>query len=194
MKHLKIILALTLAVLMFSGFWDDKTKKELKKEKFIERQSRIKTNNETLQLLYKYAPDVKKKLLRSYGYATFTNTGVTVVFISGESGEGLAHNNRNGQNIYMNMASGGIGLGLGAKDFRSIFLFADKKAFYNFTNSGWESNAQSDAAAKYDKKGGAHNGAITIARGVTLYKLTQNGLLLQATVQGTKYYKDEDLN
>jgi len=194
MKHIKIIIALSIALIMFSGFWDDKTKREIRQEKFIQKQSRIKINNEALTLLYRYAPEAKTKLLKSYGYATFTNTGVTVIFISGESGEGLAHNNRNGQNIYMNMASGGLGLGLGAKDFISVFLFEDKKAFYSFVNSGWESNAQSDAAAKYNETGEAHNGAVTVGRGITLYKLTQNGLLLQATVQGTKYYKDKDLN
>ncbi|MBP7483460.1 MAG: hypothetical protein KA788_13060 [Lacunisphaera sp.] len=30
--------------------------------------------------------------------------------------------------------------------------------------------------------------------GVELYQLTKNGLALQATLQGTKYWKDRDLN
>ena len=194
MKHLKIIIALSIALIMFSGFWDSKTKKELKKEKFIERQSRIKTNFDTLELLYKYAPQSKQELLKSYGYATFSSTGVTLILLSYEGGEGLAHNNRNGRNTYMKMQSGGLGVGLGGKDFRAVFLFENKQVYKKFINSGWEANAQADATAKYDEKGGTANGAITIAKGVTLYKLTQDGLLLQATFQGTKYYKDKDLN
>ncbi len=194
MKHLKIIIALSIALIMFSGFWDNKTKRELRKERFIEQQSRIRMNNETLQLLYKYAPEAKRELLKSYGYATFSSTGVTVVLLSFEGGEGLAHNNRNGRNTYMNMASGGLGLGLGAKDFKIVFLFENKKVYDRFIKSGWEANAQADATAKYKEKGGTANSAITISKGVRLYKITQDGLLLQATIQGTKYYKDEDLN
>lgn len=194
MKHLKLIIGLLLVAFMFSGFWSGKSAKEIKEDNRKERIERIKTSNETLQLLYKYAPEAKDMILRSYGYATFSNAGVNLILFSAEGGKGLAHNNRTGINTYMNMASGGVGLGLGVKDFRAIFLFEDKKAYDSFVNSGWEANAQADAAAKYEDKGGAANAAETVAPGIRLYKLTQNGLALQVTIQGTKYWKDEDLN
>lgn len=194
MKHLKLILGLLLIVVLFSGFWSGKTKKEIKEENKQERVNRITTNNETLQLLYKYAPEAKNMILNSYGYATFTNIGVNLVLLSAEGGKGMAHNNRTGVNTYMNMASGGLGLGLGVKDFRAVFLFEDKKAYDTFVRSGWEANAQADAAAKYEETGGAINAAETVAPGIRLYKMTQNGLALQATVQGTKYWKDKELN
>ncbi|WP_310442177.1 hypothetical protein [Sulfurimonas sp.] len=194
MKHLKLIFGLLLVVVIFSGFWSGKTKKEIREENRLERVNRIMTNNETLQLLYKYAPEAKNMILGSYGYATFTNIGVNLVLLSAEGGKGMAHNNRTGVNTYMNMASGGLGLGLGVKDFRAVFLFEDKKTYDTFVNSGWEANAQADAAAKYEETGGAINAAETVAPGIRLYKMTQNGLALQATVQGTKYWKDEELN
>jgi len=130
----------------------------------------------------------------SYGYATFANVGVNLILLSAEGGKGLAHNNKTGRNTYMNMASGGIGLGLGAKDFRIVFIFENKKVFDDFVNHGWEANAQADAAAKLGKDGGAVNAAITVEPGVRIYKLTKNGLVLQATIQGTKYWRDQDLN
>ena len=194
MKHLKLIFGLLLVVVLFSGFWSGKTKKEIREENRLERVNRIMTNNETLQLLYKYAPEAKNMILSSYGYATFTNIGVNLVLLSAEGGKWMAHNNRTGINTYMNMASGGLGLGLGVKDFRAVFLFEDKKTYDTFVNSGWEANAQADAAAKYEETGGAINAAETVAPGIRLYKMTQNGLALQATVQGTKYWKDEELN
>jgi hypothetical protein len=49
-------------------------------------------------------------------------------------------------------------------------------------------------AAKYESSGGSLNAAETVASGIRLYKITQNGLALQATVQGTKYWKDKELN
>lgn len=194
MKKLSLVFALIIFVVMFSGFWSGKSQKEIDKENKQERVERIKTNNETMQLLYKYAPEAKKMVLRSYGYATFSNVGVNLIVFSAEGGKGMAHNNKTGINTYMNMASGGVGLGLGVKDFRAVFLFENKKVFDDFVNSGWEANAQADAAAKYEKGGGALNAAITVAPGIRLYKLTQNGLALQATIQGTKYWKDKDLN
>lgn len=194
MQHLKFVTILTLIALFVSGFWSGKSPKEVKEESRNERVERIKTSNETLQLLYKYAPEAKNIILRSYGYATFSNIGVNLVLFSAEGGKGMAHNNKTGVNTYMNMASGGVGFGLGVKDFRAVFLFENKKAYDTFVNSGWEANAQADAAAKYDQSGGALNAAETVAPGIRLYKLTQNGLALQATIQGTKYWKDEELN
>jgi len=194
MKHLKLIVGLLLISLLFSGFWSGKSKREIREENRLERVNRIVASNQTMQLLYKYAPEARKMVLRSYGYATFSNVGVNLVLFSAEGGKGMAHNNRTGINTYMNMASGGLGLGLGVKDFRAVFLFENKRAYDTFVNSGWEANAQADAAAKYEESGGSVNAAITVAPGVRLYKLTQNGLALQATVQGTKYWKDTELN
>ena len=187
MKHVKLVSILAIFVLMFSGFWSGESNDTLRKE-------RIKDSKNTLKLLYKYAPESKSMIANSYGYATFSNVGVNLILLSAEGGKGLAHNNKTGKNTYMNMGSGGVGLGLGIKDFRAIFLFENKKVFDAFVNSGWEANAQADAAAKAGKDGGALNAAITVAPGIRLYKLTQNGLALQATIQGTKYWKDGDLN
>lgn len=80
------------------------------------------------------------------------------------------------------------------KDFWGIFVFSTAKTLKQFTESGWAADAQADAAAKSGTKGGAVAGAITVAPGVDLYQLTETGLALQATIQGTKYYKDDDLN
>lgn len=194
MKHLKLIISLFLAIVLFSGFWDGKTKKELFKEKIEGRVERIKTGNETLQLLFNYDPKSQEILNRAYGYATFTNFGVNLIVLSAEGGKGMAHNNRTGINTYMNMGSGGLGIGLGVKDFRIVFLFENRAVYESFINAGWEANAQADLAAKYGETGGEINGAITVAPGVKLYKLTQNGLAAQATIQGTKYWVDSDLN
>ncbi len=53
---------------------------------------------------------------------------------------------------------------------------------------------QADAGAKSGDKGVETEAAATVVDGVSLYQLTEAGIALQATLQGTKYYKDEDLN
>lgn len=94
----------------------------------------------------------------------------------------------------MKMVSAGVGLGMGAKDYRVVFVFEDDKALGQFVNSGWAADAQTDAAAKTKTAGGAFSGAVQAAPGVWVYQITKKGLALQLTLQGTKYSKDDDLN
>jgi hypothetical protein len=37
-------------------------------------------------------------------------------------------------------------------------------------------------------------GAISVSPGVWVYQITDQGLALDATLKGTKYYKNDDLN
>ena len=71
---------------------------------------------------------------------------------------------------------------------------ADQQARANRGLVGWSGSAQTDAAAKAGEKGAAYSGAVEIAPGVYVYQITKNGVALQLTLQGTKYYKDDDLN
>jgi len=153
-----------------------------------------KMRSETLARLYKLHPAAKGKIARAYGYAVFSNLGVNLIFLSAAGGSGVARDNKTGRDTYMKMVSGGIGLGLGVKDFRGVFVFSTRKAFTDFVDGGWEAGAHADAVAKAGQKGGAAEGALTVAPGVELYQITENGLALEATIQGTKYYKDDELN
>jgi len=160
-----------------------------------ERRAEIrKRTSETLTRLYKYYPAARGKIGGAYGYAVFTNFGVNLLVASLAAGSGMAHDNKAGKDIYMKMLSGGVGLGLGVKDFRGIFVFRSQRAFDKFVNEGWEGGVHADAVAKAGKSGGAAEGAITVAPDVELYQLTENGLALEATIQGTKYFKDDELN
>lgn len=160
-----------------------------------EKRKEINTmRSETLAKLYKVHPLARGDIQNSVGYAVFSNIGVNLILLSAAGGSGVAHDNRSGKDTYMKMISGGIGLGLGVKDFRGIFVFSSEKAFRQFVESGWSADAQADAAAKASEKGGALAGAVTVAPGMDLYQLTETGLALQATIQGTKYFKDDDLN
>jgi len=160
-----------------------------------EQRSEIqKMRRDTLAQLYKVHPAAQASTQKAAGYAVFSNVGVNLVFLSVAGGSGVAHDNKSGRDTYMKMVSGGVGFGLGVKDFRGVFVFSTADKLNQFVNSGWEASAQADAAAKAGDKGGAVAGAVTVAPGVSLYQLTENGLALQATIQGTKYFKDDDLN
>ena len=93
----------------------------------------------------------------------------------------------------MKMGEVGVGLGLGIKDFRAIFVFHDKYSLDRFVNSGLAFGGDADAAAKAGNKGAAVGGGVLVD-GITVYQFTQSGLALQAMLKGTKYWKDDELN
>ena len=153
-----------------------------------------KESQATLAKLYKAKPGAKAALAKAAGYAAFDNFGMNLFVVSTASGKGIVVDKASKKETYMKMVSGGVGLGLGAKDFRVVFVFENKKALNDFINSGWDADAHAEASAKSGQKGGAYEGAFSLAPGVWVYQLTETGLAVQATLQGTKYYKDNDLN
>lgn len=158
-----------------------------------QRQSILSMKNQVLANLYQLKPDVKAQISRAPGYAVFSNANVNLVLASFGGGYGVAKNNMSGKYTYLKMGEVGLGLGLGVKDFRVVFVFHTVESMNNFVEKGWAFGAQADAAAKASNKGAAAGGEITIDN-ITIYQLTESGLALQATIKGTKYWKDENLN
>jgi lipid-binding SYLF domain-containing protein len=149
--------------------------------------------SETLAELYKIHPFAKTRIKRAAGYGVFSNIGINLFLVSTATGWGVVRDKETGKDTYMKMASAGVGIGLGVKDFRGVFVFTSKEALRGFVEDGWDASAQADAAAKTDSKGGAWAGGVDVAPGIRLYQITKSGLALQATIQGTKFWKDDDL-
>lgn len=158
------------------------------------RQAVQEMRSDTLAKLYEVHPVAKDEIAQAAGYGVFSNVNVNLVLLSAAGGYGVVRDNQSGRDVYMKMVSGGLGLGLGAKDFRGVFVFTTKEALDNFVEHGWDASAQADAAAKAGEKGGALAGAIDVAPGIKLYQITETGLALQATIQGTKYWRDHELS
>ena len=158
------------------------------------REQTRKMAAQTLQDLYKMEPTSQAAIQKAAGYAVFNDTGAHVLLLSTARGAGIAVNSKTKEETFMKMISGGAGLGIGVKEYRVVFVFENDKALAQFLDSGWSGSAQGDAAAKAGEKGGAYSGAAEVAPGVWVYQITDKGLALQLTLQGTKYYKDNDLN
>jgi lipid-binding SYLF domain-containing protein len=167
-----------------------------KKEKKIAKQKKKIQKGKTkgLQELYKIEPSAKNKIARSYGYAVFTNTGVNLLVLSSASGKGLAIDNSTGEETYMKMISLGAGIGIGLKSYFGIFIFENKSGFDYFLDNGWSADGQADATADLGEDGISASTAMNIAPGVILYQIADKGFAAQATVQGTKFIVDDDLN
>jgi lipid-binding SYLF domain-containing protein len=165
------------------------------KEEIAQARADIrKMANETLARLYKLQPSAKNAISKSAGYAVFSNFGTKIFFIGGGIGKGIVFDKKTKKEIFMKMIEAQVGLGLGVKKFRLVWVFENHQDVTEFINSGWEFGGQTSAAAKLGDQGGAFAGAMSIFPGIWLYQLTDDGLALELTAKGTKYYKDDELN
>jgi lipid-binding SYLF domain-containing protein len=158
------------------------------------RASLQEMRSKVLARLYKEAPETRAMIQKAAGYGVFSNIGVSIIFFSAGGGNGVVRSNETSTDTYMNMGTAGLGLGIGIKDFRGVFIFHSPKAMQNFTEYGWDFSGQADAAAKSGDKGGEGSIAATVINGASIYQLTESGLALNASLQGTKYWKSKSLN
>lgn len=190
MKRKTILIGLTAAVLVLSGCGPS-----AKKHTLAERRQIIDTMaDQSLEHLYSQRPAARQEVAEAAGYAVFSNTGVHVIFFGGGGGYGVVVDEATGRKTYMKVGSGGVGLGLGAKDYRQIVIFHSRLALLKFVGSGWELGGQADATAKTVKTGKAAGTEETIHDDITTYIITETGLSLQASVVSSRYWVDEDLN
>lgn len=187
MKTLLISISLTLTLLVNGCATTGSATPQQK------RDAVLKMRDEVLTDLYKAKPSVRAQIATAPGYAVFSNANIYLILASFGGGYGVVKDNTNGRHTYMNMGEVGAGLGAGVKDFRLVFVFHKKEVLDRFVEHGWAFGGQADAAAKAGDKGGAVGGE-AIFDNITVYQLTEAGLALQATVKGTKYWKDSELN
>jgi len=144
---------------------------------------------ETLDELFEKEPVAKKLYDKAYGWAVFDNVKISLM-ISGGGGRGVAVRKSDGARTYMNMGTAGLNIGLGGQKYQVVFFFETEERFNAFVNKGWEADASANAVAG---PLGA-NAEATFRNGMAFYQLTQAGLMLQADIAGTKYWKNKRLN
>jgi lipid-binding SYLF domain-containing protein len=161
--------------------------------KSLKQESKRAKINETAEDALKqlFADDAKAKALydKSYGWAVFDNLKLAFGF-SGGGGNGVAVDKTTGERTYMKMGTAGIGLGLGGQKYQVVFLFQDKGTFVNFVDKGWQADAGATAAA------GKHaaEAKTDFTNGLAIYQMTEKGLMANADIAGTKYWKNDKLN
>ncbi len=214
--------ALLLPQASLAGLFSPKGDTPEEKKKVVRQQ-----REEMLAELYKTKPELKTRLPKAAGYATFKQTDMNLFLLASGRGYGVLRDNKTGKDTYMCVGALGGGVGLGVKDIRVIFVFNDAKVMQQFVEQGWQFGGKGDASAKYQDKGASAEGGAkanvdfkegTVAAGATtdtraatktddkvaaaaatpggmeIYQFTESGVSLQATVQGTKYWKDSKLN
>ncbi len=189
MKFTNDILIILLAIILFAGCATIKGNTIAEQRQYV-----LDMRDETLARLYDDKPIAKEQIKKAAGYGVFSNIGSHIFLLSTGSGYGVIIDNKDKKPTYMNMMTVGGGFGLGLKDFRVVIIFRKREDMEKFVEKGWEFGGQADAALKSGDKGDAFSAVKSVDLDIITYQLTESGAALQATLQGTKYWKHKDLN
>ena len=143
----------------------------------------------TLEKLLKKAPGSNVEFDKAPAYAVFDTRKMSLLITTG-FGSGVAIDKKTGHRVYMKMASGGVNIGMGAQLYRVVFLFPSQARLEAFVTQGWDAGADADAAAGKD----AESLSLRLPDGTIVYKLNEKGVMLSATLTGTKYWQWDELN
>jgi len=190
-RILIVSLAAVLALPAAAGLFSAKGKSAEEKRAAVR-----KDRDEILAKLYATNPEAKEKIQKAAGYGTFNNKNMNLFLLSSGHGYGVVVD-KSGKETFMSMGSLGGGVGIGAKDLSVVFIFKNEDVMKKFVESGWQFGGEADATAKAGDKGAAaarEGAADTGGNLFEIYQMTDTGVALQATVAGTKYWKDKDLN
>lgn len=159
-----------------------------------QRKALQKIRSEALTELFRAEPGLEAVVDNAPGYAVFSNLGMKLGVIASERGAGVLRDKRSGRDTYMKMFSAGGGWGLGIRDLKIVFIFLTDGALDQFSTSGWDFSGEASAQLEGEIDGAGIAATESAMPGVEIYHLTDTGAALQATLQGTKFWVDEDLN
>ena len=184
---MRIVTVMLAVAVMLSGCMAAGQTKEDKRRNVENMRKEVLTD------LYKQYPGSANEIKNATGYAVFSSWNAAVIFVSAGQGFGVVVDNVSGAHTYMGMGSLGGGLGAGVKDYRAVYVFSKRYIMERFIEQGLNIGGNADAAAKANTQGAAVGGELVLD-GIKIYQMTESGLTLQAMIQGTKFWKDADLN
>lgn len=144
-----------------------------------------------LQQAFAEMPELNSAFNESAGYAVFDSRQITMGVAAGY-GRGVAVSQTDSSRTYMRMGTGGVGLQLGLGGFATkvIILFETDVDFDRFVTDGYDAEAGGEAMVLDEKA----DESVQFTDGRSTFVLSDKGLMVNASVTGTKYWADEKLN
>ncbi len=148
----------------------------------------------TLEQLFAAQPKARKAIEKSAGYAVFSELSTKILLAGGGGGKGVVVDQVHKQQTYMLMATLQAGYGMGITKTHLVWVFEREADLRAFVENGFELGTSVNLQVNPGTAGGLFDGAVEVQPGVWLYQLSEAGLALDLTVEGTKYFKDPELN
>ena len=148
----------------------------------------------TLDQLYAAQPSARAAIQKAAGYGVFSQISTKILLAGGGGGKGLVVDTISDQETFMLMAMLQAGYGMGITKSHLVWVFERESNLQDFVNNGLILGADVNLQVNPGVGGDMYQGAVQVQPGVWLYQLSDAGLALDLTVEGTKYFKDPDLN
>lgn len=157
------------------------------------RAATLKMGESGLAAFYKQNPAAKKEIEAAPGYAVVSTTNVNVVLLVVARGEGVLHDKRRKEPVFLQSFKTGEGLGAGYQDQYQIIVFKTTSAIDQFLLTSIDGQRGGlDVDANFSAGSG---GTIrSLNPNITFYTVGLSGYDLQANYGGTLYLVDEQLN
>jgi lipid-binding SYLF domain-containing protein len=141
-----------------------------------------------LERLYRLEPGSRPLVQQAKGVLVFPSVFKTAVGLGGEYGEGALR--VGGKTVdYYSATAGSLGFQIGGQKKAIFILFMTEPALAQFqSSSGWQAGADASVALISVGASGAAS-TQTAQRPVVGYVLTQGGLMVDASLSGTKISK-----
>lgn len=157
------------------------------------RATILDMRDSALAQLYRERPEARQQIANAAGYGVFDAASQNLILLQTEGGYGVL-TSASGETTYMKVGGGGVGFGIGLKDYREIIIFRDAGDFERFRDVGWDASGRAEATARAADVGGSAAGRQSIDLDIVTYQLMDAGIALQATVGASRYWKWAALN
>jgi lipid-binding SYLF domain-containing protein len=133
-------------------------------------------------------PAAKDLAGRAKGIAIFPNIVKAGLGVGGETGDGVLR--AGGKNLgYYNTSGASVGLQIGAQSYSQVLMFLTDDALAHFRDSaGWEAGVDGSVAVLQSGASGRID-TTKISDPVVGFVFGQEGLMADATIEGSKYTK-----
>ena len=148
----------------------------------------------TLEQLYAVQPKARKAIAAAAGYGVFSELSTKILLAGGGGGKGVVVDKVGKQQTYMLMATLQAGYGMGITKTHLVWVFEHERDLKDFIANGYQLGTSVNLQVNPGTGGGIFDGAVEVEPGIWLYQLSDAGLALDLTVEGTKYFKDPNLN
>jgi lipid-binding SYLF domain-containing protein len=161
-----------------------------------QRKAILDMRDATLKRLYKAKPATRNEIAKAEGYAVFDSNQANVILLVAGNGSGVLVDNATGQPTFMKMHRLGTGPGIGFKKYKQILVFKSRKVLDTFKTVGADVTASGDATFKVSAHGDGKvmDTAVSFDPMISVYQITDKGILLQANWGGMAYLPNADLN
>ena len=157
------------------------------------RATILDVRDAALSRLFREQPEAREQIANAAGYGVFDAASQNLILLQTEGGYGVL-TSAAGENTFMKVGGGGVGFGIGLKDYQEVIIFRDADDFERFRDVGWDASGRAEATAQAGRTGGSASGRQSLDLDIVTYQLMESGVALQATIGATRYWKWRELN